>query len=235
MRRFFVLFFLLAFPFSASATDELSALGFSFRLITWDQSRPPIVLLGERLPYAEGHHALRFSRSLRSVLTELQNRDGAIVVDCTLFAQIAVHILAERLDDSVFVLDPQGGTMALVVAQMMDRELVYLTIKDPKTVSQLQRTNLINKGQWLLPVAEDRYLGLSSDGPLVASEAQWTARLKKALVAEIGVGGVGSGRLPIEESCEAALGLRWVSVDLGRILYEQGKLEEWEIKQFPLP
>lgn len=235
MRRFFVLFFLLALPFSASATDELSALGFSFRLISWDQPQPPIVRLGETLSYAEGHHALRFSRSLRSVLTELQNRDGAIVVDCTLFAQIAAHILEEHLDDPVFMLDPQGGTMALVVAQMMDRQLVYLTVRNPHTLSLLQRTNLMNKGQWLLPVGEDRYLGLSSDGPLVASEAQWTARLKKALFAEINVGGVGPGSLPIKESCEAALGLRRVSIDLGRTLYEQGQLEQWEIKQFPLP
>jgi hypothetical protein len=47
---------------------------------------------------------IRYNRSLRSVLMDVQKKEGAVQLDCKLFAEVAALILTGHLDDPKFSL-----------------------------------------------------------------------------------------------------------------------------------
>lgn len=230
--RIWAVFFIIVFSVQAKKADEAAAtsLGFQFKMIQKSSRRPPIFQAGKLIKYAPGAVALEYDRSLREVLNEIEAKESSVVLDCTLFVQVAAIILAGRIDYPGFFLDPMGAGMLLANSKITQRPMTYLAVKDRKALGLLQQSSLLNKGQWLLPLGDDRYLGLSNDGPLKASEEVWTARVKKSLFEEIAAGTEIENRFGFD--CELSALIESASKSIGWILHKQGRLDDWELKSF---
>lgn len=112
-----------------------------------------------------------------------QTRTGEVRCDCGLFVQIAAQLMTHSKENAVLLPPAENFPEAIACACGLD--LVYLRTENQSTHESLQRTSFMNKGMWLMPVGGDQYLGLSSDGPIVATEEEWSSRLEKGLLCEM--------------------------------------------------
>lgn len=109
----------------------------------------------------------------------------------------------------------------------------YICPLDKEIASHLQKAATMDKGQWVIKVGIDQYLGLSIDGPRIFSLEVWANRMMKGIEEFV--------RTPIDSMVQTALrGLLHCWMILGKmndwtIYYEQGvSAERVTIERAPL-
>jgi hypothetical protein len=131
-------------------------------------------------------YTVSFNEPMSAVAARVQKQNGEVRCDCGLFVQIMAQLLTRSMKNAVFL--PSADNPPEAIACACEVDLAYLRARDQSAHQVLQSTPLMNKGIWLLPVDNDQYLGLDSDGPRLASEVEWSARIEQGLLCELALG-----------------------------------------------
>lgn len=150
-----------------------------------DPRRPIAILkLGQEKRQPLPHFS--FNRSLRDVLREVQSEEEGIFVDCNLFIQIAALMLTDGLDkDSFQLIHPRYLSLEIMATLYPHLKFAYLQPTDPLAAHTLRKLNYLNKGQWLIELTQDRFLGLTSDGPQLKNLSWWIEQMKREVKHEL--------------------------------------------------
>lgn len=100
---------------------------------------------------------------LQNKLNELYP-NGIIELDCSLGAQLIRHAYLNPLAKYSKRTNLDG--------------LVYLAPTDLSIAHELQQTNCVSKGQWLLEAADKKYIGVTERGTVAQSIDEWIIELK---------------------------------------------------------
>lgn len=228
------LFGLFLFVNAAARADEgvyTPKLGYNFRHARWSDGSLPIFKRAKPYRSSSGRPLYYYERSLREVLQETEKDHGEIVVDCTLFVQIASAILAGALSEPRFFLDYEGGHFMGTLSRERKQSFFYVSPFDSRAQKALQKLPLLNKGQWVLAIGDHKYLGLSPSGLVVASAGAWIQKMRAGLHFEIHDGDLPrlAEELPPARRCEAILLIENAQHE-ARQLEWHGLLEHWELR-----
>lgn len=231
--------FILLFTASAYASEipqVLRDLGVKFRMTGRNEVDylSPFKKLGKHEKPVKEFEFLYFGQSLRSILREVQAQspENEIVLDCAYFAQIASIILRGDLDRANFFLVTSPLSIWTLSGYQKSRA-AYVSLVDDNARQLIASTPLINKGQWLLEVGPDRYLGLADQGMQVDSEANWIQITRKGLFAEMDFELQSGSRLE-DITCENMIVLSWwrrFYARLADVHRRKGSLEHWTLQR----
>lgn len=211
-----ILLFLSLSAWGDPILEAFDRLGVHFELVQSTEV-PSIFGFGQILMDDREHFLVSFNRPLRAVLQDIQSKFGKVVLDCTLFVEIAALLLSGK-EDSHFALLWGPSAEIGVLSLIFHRTFGYFRVADEEAHAELSKSILLNKGQWVLKVGEDKYLGLVRRGLVVASEREWIEETKKGLLREID---------GVAESC--ADSLHSARINLIRVYGLLGKLDQWEL------
>jgi len=124
------------------------------------------------------HLVFKIIRLPGESLSDLIDRLDLHKLDCSMFVQL---VSAVKRDEKIILLVITSTKVAVILHISHYPELCYITVENNELYDILQKTNLDDKGQWVMPMGEDKYLGLSSIGPIVCSFSEWVERLCNGL------------------------------------------------------
>jgi hypothetical protein len=124
-------------------------------------------------------YVLEAPNGLRHLLEEIyEASDKKIVLDCSLFAQLAIHLDC-KIVSKVYLFVIAAPINALSMYDMSLR-LCYLRPSNENAFKYLQQSSCIAKGQYLVKTnIENQYMGLGSNGLTIQTIEEWTNELKK--------------------------------------------------------
>lgn len=164
---------------------------------------------------------LRLPQPLRQTLQSIQNKHGSVACDCGLFAQItAVLERPDRSDPDTLLFT--GDTPAEWIACACDQDFAYMHLTNESHHLALQNTSYINKGQWLLPRGNARFLGLRRSGPSTEPMGQWIKRAEGNLLNEHAE----------KQRCQSELDPssdEWMEIQYVEVIRNMGETKRWKI------
>lgn len=212
-------------------------LGVKFRMVKRTEDfLTSLKAAGESRKIKKDFEVISFSRSLRTILLELQAQSPQheVAVDCSYFAQMASIILRGDLDaPNFFLVTSPLNVVSMSIYQKS--QAAYVLLMDPEAHRLIRLSRWVNKGQWLIKIAPDAYLGLGSEGMRVDSEANWIQNTRKDLLAEIDREMQVNAARDEESFCERVsnpLELSYPAVLLANLFRKLGRLEQWKLEKF---
>ncbi len=121
-----------------------------------------------------------YNRPLTEVLLEIQQKYGKIEIDCTLFVQIYQRILEDS--QTPFLL--KGFITPQLIGMLFSRKIAYMSHGN-QVFDLIGKLHLNNKGQWLINVDDDLWVGMGSESPFQGTLITWAKRLKTGLYNEL--------------------------------------------------
>lgn len=188
----FALIFLLGSQSFADTVQTIESFGIKFQMVSAGASHDyPILKLGTltEVPSERKEASLAklliYKRPLIDVLKEIQDQQGSVVVDCSVFVQIAALLLNNRGQGPSFFLFPPGQGVLPLFAMLFEMDFGYVRPENLEAAESLQNTSFLNKGQWVLKVGTDKYMGLVGSGVVVLTEHEWSQRMLADLLKEL--------------------------------------------------
>lgn len=186
-------------------------------------------------PWGIPHELMSFDRPLQQVFNEIHSREMMIVVDCSLFVQIAALALNGKLGQPGARLFAMGSADPDSLPRFFNRTFAYVSPADDAASEKLQDTHYLAKGHWLLKVGPDRYLGLSLTGASykTQSASAWLKETKTALFQQMK-----EDEQHVAGCDQDLIGLTRREVDLRvsfggtRFFRDNGRLEAWKLTEF---
>jgi hypothetical protein len=129
-------------------------------------------------PHSESveEYTLECPNGLKAKIKELYP-NGIIELDCSLGGQLIRHAYLNS-DATVFKFYINPSAM---YQKRMDLDgLVYLAPTDLSIAYQLQQTECASKGQWLLEMKDNKYIGVTERGIIYQSIDDWIVEVKKS-------------------------------------------------------
>lgn len=134
-------------------------------------------------------HQILPNESVGDFLRRIYQSEGPYEMDCSTFGQLASYVLGGTWPGST----SNGGPIIIAIGApgvgdvmlWSDKipEMGYISVTGQENSAILTKIPCASKGQWCIQVDDDKFLGLSRDGPRLISFGEWIARLRDGLVA----------------------------------------------------
>jgi hypothetical protein len=133
-------------------------------------------------------HRIGPGESLSEFLYRLYDGDEHYYMDCSIYAQLASLVLTESWPgdwlkylgggDITLYLPHQAGP---TLWRTKPIQMGYIGIVDCQILEQLSLLPIAFKGEWVVRTGENKFLGLSEDGPLPMSIEDWVQYIRSKL------------------------------------------------------
>jgi len=165
--------------------------------------------------------------SLEIYLERIYDSKGPYDMDCTIYAQLAAKILTGTwpIDGgtvSIFIGDGFGGFM---LWKTKIPQMGYISLSDKMSNKIISGTDTPSKGEWCIRLCEeiypydDKFLGLTSNGPQIFNIDQWVHHLRQGLEE------YHKKWVYLSPPTDKDILMRWINVSL-----MTGKFDEWNFR-----
>jgi len=145
----------------------------------------PILALSEQVKPFQFKHKILPNESLRNFLYRIYDGEMQYNMDCSLFAQLASLILSNQWPTN-------GGNIMLFIAKDEEAgsllwetkipQMGYISCSDFEVAQTLSKLPVISKGQWVIQIEKNKFLGLAEElGPVIMTMEEWVKRIRHKL------------------------------------------------------
>lgn len=132
------------------------------------------------IPFAFKHKVV-LNETLPQFLERIHEGEDDYYMDFSLYAQLASLVLRRKwgCDFALFIPAEEDFETCLWMTKIP--EMVYIGIFDPETSTFLRKLPVSFKRQWVIQIGENKFLGLTANGPCIQSMEEWVSHLRTKL------------------------------------------------------
>ncbi len=134
-------------------------------------------------------------------------------MDCSLYAQLASLVLSRKWGDDFVLSIAAKEDVETFLWMTKIPEMGYIGVSNDRAASHLMTLPVAFKGQWVIQINSNSFLGLTCDGPCVKTMEEWISYLRNKLE-----------EYSLADTCES---FQQIGTVILRIYFKLGLMNEW--------